>query len=110
MINTSIYNFKLSIKNFYRRDAPGGSSEEDEEEKEKAREKAKGKGKGPRRFSETEDEFKPEESEEEAAEGEIWMDQINRKTPNPKCRLYWCLIELIAVLRIHDILVWIRIR
>ncbi len=81
----------MSIKNFYRHDAPGGSSEEDEEEKEKAREKAKGKGKGPRRFSETEDEFKPEESEEEAAEGR----KITRKTPNPKCRLYWCLIEFI---------------
>ncbi len=23
------------------------------------------------------------------------MDQINIKTPNPKCRLYWCLIEFI---------------
>jgi hypothetical protein len=23
------------------------------------------------------------------------MDQISTKTPNPKCRLYWCLIELI---------------
>jgi hypothetical protein len=21
------------------------------------------------------------------------MDQISLKTPNPKCRLYWCLIE-----------------
>ncbi len=27
--------------------------------------------------------------------GETWatMDQITIKTPNPKCRLYWCLIE-----------------
>jgi hypothetical protein len=23
------------------------------------------------------------------------MDQISIKTPNPKCRLYWCLIECI---------------
>jgi hypothetical protein len=23
------------------------------------------------------------------------MDQISIKIPNPKCRLYWCLIELI---------------
>ncbi len=23
------------------------------------------------------------------------MDQISIKTPNPKCRLHWCLIELI---------------
>ncbi len=23
------------------------------------------------------------------------IDQITRKTPNPKCRLYWCLIEFI---------------
>jgi hypothetical protein len=23
------------------------------------------------------------------------MDQISIKTPNPKCRLYWCLIEFI---------------
>jgi hypothetical protein len=23
------------------------------------------------------------------------MDQITIKTPNPKCRLYWCLIEFI---------------
>jgi hypothetical protein len=50
--------------------ASGGSSDDDEEEKERAKEKAKGKGKGPRRYSETEDEFKPEESDEEAAEGE----------------------------------------
>jgi hypothetical protein len=87
MINTSIYNSKQAIKNFYRHDAPGGSSEEDEEEKEKAREKAKGKGKGPRRFSETEDEFKPEESEEEAAEGEIWMDQISVADPGCLSRI-----------------------
>jgi hypothetical protein len=26
----------------------------------------------------------------------VWsMDQISIKTPNPKCRLYWCLIEFI---------------
>ncbi len=25
----------------------------------------------------------------------IIMDQITRKTPNPKCRLYWCLTEFI---------------
>ncbi len=23
------------------------------------------------------------------------MDQISKKTPSPKCRLYWCLIEFI---------------
>ncbi len=23
------------------------------------------------------------------------MDQISKKTPSPKCRLYWCLTELI---------------
>jgi hypothetical protein len=26
---------------------------------------------------------------------EYAMDQITIKTPNPKCRLYWCLIEFI---------------
>ncbi len=25
----------------------------------------------------------------------VYMDQITIKTPNPKCRLYWCLIEFI---------------
>ena len=24
-----------------------------------------------------------------------YMDQITKKTPNPNCRLYWCLLEFI---------------
>jgi hypothetical protein len=27
----------------------------------------------------------------------VTMDQITIKTPNPKCRLYWCLIEFMLV-------------
>jgi len=32
------------------------------------------------------------------------MDQITIKTPNPKCRLYWCVIEFIYRLAIQSVM------
>ncbi len=37
------------------------------------------------------------------------MDQISRKTPNPKCRLYWRLIEFIDILVFSALPVWISL-